>query len=401
MKILIITDDYLPKSKKVSAKMLHELACEFHKLGHQVCCVTPNNYSDSAHEVINEIEVFRFKTGAVKNTGKLKRLINELRFSNKVWKLVNKNNLKPDAIVYYSPSIFFGKAVIKLKKHFSIPSYLVLRDFFPQWTIDHGIIKQQSLIAKFLRYYECINYQAASHIGVMSPANLSWFNSYTDKRYIKNCSVLYNWVDIDSLDSIAPNVEFRQKYALEDKVIFIYGGNIGFAQNMQNVVNLAHKMQSYGQAQFVLIGQGDEYQLVANAIKKFELNNILLLPGVSQKEYFSIQKIADVGLFSLHKDHKAHNFPGKILGYISQPLPVLGSVNSGNDLMELINKRNAGLVSLTGDDSVLYANAVKLLDKRCRQEYAMNAKRLAKSVFSVESAAERILDVFVGKKSEN
>lgn len=392
MNILIITDDYLPKSKKVSAKMLHELACQFHKLGHQVFCITPNNYDDSLYEVIDEVEVFRFKTGAVKNTGKLRRLINELRFSKKVWKLVNKNNLKPDAIVYYSPSIFFGKAVIKLKKHFSIPSYLVLRDVFPQWTIDHGMIKQQSSIAKFLRYYESVNYQAASYIGVMSPANLSWFNNYTDKRYINRCDVLYNWVDINALDDIAPNIEFRKKYALESKVIFIYGGNIGFAQNMQNVVNLAKQMRSYSQAHFVLIGQGDEYELVADSIKKFELTNILLLPGVSQKEYFSIQKIADVGLFSLHKDHKAHNFPGKILGYISQPLPMLGSVHLGNDLMELINESNAGLVSFTGDDSVLCANAVKLLDKQCRQECGMNAKRLAKSIFSVESAAEIIIN---------
>jgi glycosyltransferase involved in cell wall biosynthesis len=369
------------------------LACQFNKLGHKTFCITPNNYDDIDYEIIDNIEIYRFKTGAVKNTGKLRRLINELKFSKKVWKLVNSRNLKPDAIIYYSPSIFFGTAVAKIRKHFAIPSYLVLRDFFPQWTIDHGMIKSQSLIAKFLQCYEKINYKAASHIGVMSPANLNWFNNYTANGYVDCSEVLYNWVDINALNNITPNSEFRKKYGLEDKVIFIYGGNIGFAQHMQNVVNLAYRMKSYSQAHFVLIGQGDEYQLVSDSIKQLELTNVLLLPGVSQNDYFSIQKVADVGLFSLHKDHKAHNFPGKILGYISQPLPILGSVNPGNDLKELINNSKSGQVSITGDEEVLYSNAVQLLDERCRREYSINAKKLAISIFSVESAAEKILNM--------
>ena len=50
----------------------------------------------------------------------------------------------------------------------------------------------------------------------------------------------------------------------------------------------------------------------------------------------------DVGLFTLHKDHTTHNFPGKLLGYMVQRLPILGSINKGNDLKEIVENANAG-----------------------------------------------------------
>ena len=42
----------------------------------------------------------------------------------------------------------------------------------------------------------------------------------------------------------------------------------------------------------------------------------------------------DIGLFSLHRNHKTHNFPGKILSYMSFSKPILGSCNVGNDLRD-------------------------------------------------------------------
>ncbi len=395
MKILILTDDYLPKSKKASAKMLHELACDFIQRGHEVSCVTPNSYGEADYQRLDEVSIYRFKTGKVKDTNnRLRRVINEWQFSHKVWKLVIGQGFKPDAIVYYSPSIFFGKAVAKVKQHFNIPSYLILRDFFPQWVIDQGIIKESSFPARVLRKYEDINYQAADRIGVMSPANLDWFNQFTRKQYQNKVEVLYNWVDASALAEIKPDLGFRKKYQLEDKVIFIYGGNIGHAQRIENIVELARRLKSHPKAQIVLIGQGSKYQFISEIIQKEHLNNILLLSALPQAEYFAIQKVADVGLFSLHKEHKTHNFPGKVLGYLSQPMPILGSVNPGNDLIDVVGGSKAGFVSIADDDEVLYHNAVRLLeDESLRQECAVNAQKLVSSLFSVEVAADKMIEV--------
>ena len=70
--------------------------------------------------------------------------------------------------------IFFGPLVKKLRQRGTF-IYLILRDMFPQWIIDKGLIKEKSLAAYFFRYYEKLNYMTSDCIGVQSKANLDIF----------------------------------------------------------------------------------------------------------------------------------------------------------------------------------------------------------------------------------
>lgn len=394
MNILIVIDDYLPLSKKVSAKMMHELAVDMVARGHHVTALVPKAKDEPEITSIDGVSLIRYYAGRIKNAPKVVRLINEVRLSKRALQAFNQYyHEKLDLIVYYSPSIFFSSLVFALKKKYDAKSYLVLRDFFPQWVIDHGMIGKNSLLAKFFRFYERKNYLAADKIGVMSPANLEWFNSYTDHKFECLTEVLYNWVSSNSLKNIAKNENFRRKYALQDKVIFIYGGNIGYAQDMMNIIRLAVNLSIEPLAHIVLIGQGDEFGLVERKITEFGLNNILLLPGLPQEQYFSVQKTADIGLFSLHRDHKTHNFPGKILGYLAQGMPVLGSVNPGNDLLGVINNAGAGFVTVTGEEEQLFQNALILVRNLSeREQMAVKSKHLMGKLFSVEQAVNKILN---------
>jgi glycosyltransferase involved in cell wall biosynthesis len=197
MKICIIVDDYMPTSIKIAAKMMHELACEFKNQGHHVSIITPN-INTSKNLIIDNldgIDMYRFKSGKIKNVNKIQRAINETLLSFNAW-----NNCKDfiinnphDIIIYYSPSIFFGSFVKKLKKQWNAKSYLILRDLFPQWAIDNNLLKENSIITKYFQYFEKINYDNADRIGVMSDNNLKWFNNYYKNN--KKVEVLYNWAN--------------------------------------------------------------------------------------------------------------------------------------------------------------------------------------------------------------
>ena len=43
MRIVLLTDEYLPRSTRVHAKMMHELAVGFKKKGHDPIIITPAN----------------------------------------------------------------------------------------------------------------------------------------------------------------------------------------------------------------------------------------------------------------------------------------------------------------------------------------------------------------------
>ena len=273
--------------------------------------------------------------------------------------------------------------------------FLILR-FFPQWAVDQGLLKEHSPITWFFRQVEKL-VRSSNVVAVQSPANLDVFRKIYSKQV--ELKVLMNWsaqapyATKPGFDELALRSELNLN---SDKVILIYGGNIGHAQDMSNIIRLAKRMRSNEKALFLLIGQGDEFDLVERSIKKFKLKNVILMPSVSQESYRKYVATADIGLFSLSREHSAHNFPGKLLGYMVEGKPILGSVNLGNDVASIISESRSGFVSFNGDDNQFFDDAKLLIeDSSLRGEMGLNAYELLRNKFSVEKAYQVISDSYL------
>ncbi|MCF4009287.1 glycosyltransferase family 4 protein [Rheinheimera sp. UJ63] len=403
MRFALLPDAYLPSSTLVHAKMFHELAHELQKNGHQVVIITPGEPEQQLKliiDVYDGVEVWRFRTGRTRGIGKVKRAINESLLPINAW-LAIKSKVKKqpfDACINYSPTIFFGPLAKRLKAHGAYV-YLILRDMFPQWVIDQGMIKEGSLITRYFRYFERLNYRASDCIGVMSEANLKLFNQLHPGY--SNVKILMNWADTRPLERESVGTDWRKAWGLADKIVFFYGGNIGHAQDMANLMRLAKSMINMPEAHFLFVGQGDEVSLIHQLKEEWQLSNVTIKPSVSQQVYRELLTQTDIGLFSLSAKHTAHNFPGKLLGYMVESLPILGSVNRGNDVIELINQHKAGFVFENGDDEAFFLAAQKLLSStELRANTGIAARQLLQKYFSVESVAGQIIEqVTLGENS--
>lgn len=395
MRIALLPDDYLPSSTLVHAKMFHELALELVRLGHKPVIITPSHGPQTSKlliEHIDGVEVWRFRNPKMRGCGKIRRVLSESLISWNAYRAIkNKVSENPfDACLNYSPTIFFGALMKWFKRKHRTYIYLILRDMFPQWVIDEGLISAKSPIAAYFRFFEHLNYKASDVIGLMSQANVDYF-THLNPQY-PSLEILRNWADITPFRPSRLSLNIREAHNLEGKVIYFYGGNIGHAQDMGNLIRLAEKMKPYQQAHFLFIGQGDEVDLVLDRKSVLQLDNLTYLPSISQEQYKEVLTQVDVGLFSLAQTHKAHNFPGKLLGYMVQSLPVLGSVNQGNDLLEFINEKKSGLAYINGDDEALFMASLKLLeDEQYRRELGQGAYTVLKQSFSVESAAKQLI----------
>jgi len=374
---------------------MHDLAGELLRLGHEPIVLTPDDQltSCSAIEYIDGIKVLRVKTGKIEKASWLVRGVNEALLSLVLWQK-GKKLFKPnkcDLIVWYSPSIFFGALVKKLKKLFNCSSYLILRDIFPQWAIDTGVLKNGP-ICWFFRKKEIEQYEVADRIGVQSPANLDYFlKKGLENKY--KLEVLYNWAKLKEKN--IPYRNYRQKLGLEDKIVFFYGGNIGVAQDMDNLIRLAEALQDEPAAYFLLVGSGSEVERLNEVIKSKNLKNISIHPAIEQTQYLAMLSEFDVGLILLNRKFKTQNFPGKMLGYMLYSMPILASINPGNDLRDILEEKQAGLVSINGDDQQFRDNAIRLIkDIDLRRRLGANASLLMESTFSVSRAAQQILAHF-------
>lgn len=394
MRILLFVLYYMPSSMS-SAKLIHDLAVEFHRLGHEPIVVAPdeNILNESQVSIENGVTVFRVRTGKIKTATRVMRAFNETRLSTTIWQkgkhFFNENPC--DLIICYSPSIFFGPLVKRLKKIYSCPSYLIHRDIFPQWTADAGVMRR-GLIYHYFKLRERQNYEAADIIGVQSPANLRYFeeNGF-DKKY--SLEVLYNWTALAEAN-IQPG-RHRERLGLQNKLVFFYGGNIGVAQDMDNIIRLAKNLRNEKSAFFLLVGDGSEVPRLKAEIAVNGLTNIAIHDAVGQREYLSMLSEFDVGLISLDRRLRTQNFPGKMLGYMYHSLPILASINPSNDLKEVLEENKAGLVCINGEDDVLASYARRLLtDKDLRCQLGRNARSLLENTFSVSKAARQILSHF-------
>lgn len=390
MKICVVIDDYLPDSTRVGAKMMHDLCVEFIRRGYEVTVISPQSFSKKVQVMtVDGVQLRRFPSGQVKNVSKLKRAINESILSWRAW-YSDKDffrSTRHDLIIYYSPCIFWAPLIRRLKKIWGVKSYLVLRDFFPQWAIDIGMLREGTIITKYFRSCESASYSQADVIGIQSPNNLKVFQ---EKNHgIDNLDLLYNWAD-DRLGQIRKN-SFRTQLSLEGKIIFFYGGAITKQQDIPNLLRLAKFLREESDAHFLIVGEGYDLPRVRAIVEHEKLTNVTIHPTVDQKTFRDLLAEVDIGLFSLAHSHSTHNFPGKVLGYLVQGLPILGSVNPGNDLENVINGVGAGFVAVNGDDEKLAQAALHLLKDSSARHFAGRAAReLLASKFSVASAANVI-----------
>ncbi|TRZ89622.1 MAG: glycosyltransferase WbuB [Methanosarcinales archaeon] len=391
MRILLLVVYYLPSTSS-AARLINDLAIEFTNRGHDVTVVAPDHAieADIQCDYDDKVRVIRVKTGEIKNVPRILRGYREISLSKILWKRAKKifNENSFDLIIYYSPTIFFGPLVKRLKRLFGCPAYLILRDIFPQWAVDAGILRKGFLYG-LLKRYEKINYDAADIIGIQSPANTLYFSERgLDKKY--RIEVLYNWMSLD--ENYGSSGHFREKLGLNGKIVFFYGGNIGIAQDVDNIVRVAVRLKDIPEVHFLLVGEGSEVPHLKREIQRIGLKNFSIHPAVGQRDYMRMIADIDIGMISLDRNLKTHNYPGKMLGYMYHAKPILASINPGNDLQDILQAHDAGLVSHNGDDETFYNHAMQLIrNPGLREQMGRNGRVLLETTFSATGAASQIL----------
>jgi glycosyltransferase involved in cell wall biosynthesis len=387
MKIVLFSDYYYPIVKSGSI-VISDLAKELTARGHEAIVITFNdNQSEKLTDTIEDgIRIVRIKT-KLRAHGMIGRLLAEIRYSAMIINGLKELHIPSiDGLISYSPSIFYSKAITWLKKRYGIKTYLIVRDIFPKWLLDAGILKKGPLYF-FFKSEEKKLYKSVDFIGIESKKDLDYFKKYLSGETL--LEVLDNWGSSIDLNQIKNQ---RSQFLLENKVNIIYGGNMGDAQDLYTLLSNIDDSLLDGKAMLTLIGNGHQVERIKSLIDEKNFKNVQLLEEVSQKKYLSILNEADIGLVSLNSNLKSNNFPLKMMGYIQQGKPILASVNQNNEIIEIIENSQIGKVSLAGDKEALNKNiALMINDKVQLKEQGVRALKVFNDRFTVNIAVDKIL----------
>jgi glycosyltransferase involved in cell wall biosynthesis len=330
----------------------------------------------------------RVRSPATKDIGYLRRVINEFRLPYALLRGLRQSGLHEqrwDGVVWYSPTIFLAPIVRQLRRKSGCRSYLILRDIFPEWAVNMGLMKRGPAYL-FFKAIENSQYGVADVIGVQSPGNLDYLKHWAMQRG-RRVEVLNNWL------SERPNLGCRINLAeshLAGKKIFGYIGNMGVAQGLDVFIELASKLRE--RVGFVFVGRGSDAERLRREARGRGLSHVVFHDEIDPGEIPGFLSQCHVGIVSLDPRHKTHNIPGKFIAYMHGGVPVLANVNSGNDLVELIGAERVGQACISCDVLRLQSLAEGLLsDSKEHAAMSRRAKMLAHRSFSAERAATQIV----------
>lgn len=390
MRIALIADVFPPLCSS-GAVQLRDLALEFANQGHKITAMVaaPGLKAPWSVENVDGVEVLRLRTPQTRDRGYVARTLGEFLMPYSMLRRLRQSplaNVKFDALVWYSPTIFLGPMIRALKKRSKCSAYLIIRDIFPDWAREMGLIRSQ-LVYRIFKWFANYQYAQADVIGIQTPGNEAYFLDWKGKYPSARVEVLHNWL------SDAPDVGCSIqvcKTKLVGRKIFVYAGNMGVAQNTAVFCRLAARLQNRADLGFLFVGRGSESATLTEQYG--ELPNVLFCDEIDSEEIPGLYAQCQVGLVALDPRHKSHNIPGKFLSYMQAGLPVLACVNAGNDLIELINASEVGaVIAGEANDEALDQAACNALALGEGAETGSRCRDLAMGMFSSRGAVNQIV----------
>jgi len=391
MRVVIIADTF-PPLRTSGAVQIRDLTREFAAQGHEPTVIVPSSGLDVPWKVesVNGAMVLRCRTPGTKDIGYVRRTINEMRLPYVLLRALRESELSRarwDGVVWYAPSIFLGPIVRVLRRENLCRSYLILRDIFPEWAADMGLMRR-GLAYRFFKLVERYQYSVADAIGVQTMANLPYMSEWA-KQPGRRLEVLQNWLSDAQNTGCCIRIDQSK---LAGRKIFVYAGNMGVAQGIDIFISLAARMRMRKDVGFLFVGRGQDAARLAATAEAQKLDNLVYYDEIEPVEIPGLLAQCHVGIVSLDPRHKTHNIPGKFLTYMQAGMPVLARTNPGNDLERLINDERVGRVCAGGDVATLQRLAEELiLNPAELQLMGGRCQRLSKRLFSSATAVKQIV----------
>lgn len=329
-----------------------DLLREFAKRDHKVFILSPTerrNKEKTKKIKLPNCTILKPRIGNIQKANLIEKGITTITLERKIKKAIKEHffNVKFDLVLYSTPPITMTNAIKYIKKRDRAKTYLLLKDIFPQNSVDLGLLNTsglKSLIYRYFRKKEKKLYALSDRIGCMSPANVDYILKHNPEIRPEIVEVCPNCIDIvDKSITFEDRITLRNKYEIPlSKKVFVYGGNLGKPQGIPFIIKCLSACREITDAFFFIVGDGTEYGKLEEFIEAEKPCNVKLLKSLPKDEYDSLVAACDVGLIFLDFRFTIPNFPSRLLSYMQAGLPILAATDTSTDIGKIITEGGFG-----------------------------------------------------------
>lgn len=307
---------------------------------------------------------------------------------------------RPDLWIVTSPPLFIGLGGLALRSLHRVPMVFEVRDLWPDYFRDLGILRDGPLLDAFHRL-ERRFYDAADLVVTVTDSSAS--------------AVVEKGVDPDKVRSVPSGAfvpdeppmteacrrEARRRWGVpEDAFTVGYLGTHGFGQQLHALAPGVLQLAREG-VHVLFVGDGNKKPQLREALEPLP-PNVRLLPTVEREAVSELYGLCDVLLVPLGDFPTiSRALPSKLFEILAHRRPVVGAVRG--DAARIIESSGAGLV-MEPEDPEMLVRAVRELRGRTgeeRRRMGEAGRRYVSERYSRRDLANRYaayLEALVGRR---
>jgi glycosyltransferase involved in cell wall biosynthesis len=238
---------------------------------------------------------------------------------------------RPDVIIGSSVHPLAPLAAYIISKLRKSKFVFEVRDLWPETLFDIGLLKKDSLIGRFLRYFEKFLYRKAKKILVLLP--------YADE-YIASLGIpkekiawIPNGTKICRFAKLTPP-PLKSSPPFSIYYLGAFGNANGLDVAIKGFALLEKKFPGF--FEFHLFGSGPEKENLTMLVSELNVKSVYFHSPVSKEKIYTVMSAADCFLFIL-KDLPLFKFgisPNKLNDYLSSYRPVISLTNVPNNVVK-------------------------------------------------------------------
>ena len=364
---LIFINRYFHPDQSASSQLLSDLAFALAAAECDILILTSRQCYDDrgaglpSYEVRGQVKVHRLAGTRFGRTALLGRSIDYFSFYLSMAISLLKLARAGDTIVAMTdpPMIGVLAGPIAWLKGCRLINWL--QDLYPEVALAVGTPFLTPTVVKIIKRFRDRSLRAADCNVVISTAMAENVSTLDVKK--ERIQLIHNWVDDRVLAPIpAHENPLREGWALQDKFVVGYSGNLGRAHDIDTILQASIELTD-SQIVFLCIGGGTQYDALKKAAEKRGLMPLFrFMPYQSATDLRYSLSVADVHWVSHKPEFEGLLFPSKFYGIAAVGRGVIAITSSQSELAKLVSGYQCGVVIEQADGKALALTLKRLRD---------------------------------------
>ena len=282
-------------------------------------------------ENIEDIPFTWVKVAKYSGSQSIGRVLVMIQFMINLIFLPKKKLQKPDVIIVSSLSPLPIVSAYFWSKKYKAKLLFEVRDIWPLSLIEIGGFSKLNPLVLFFGWFEKFAYKRADKvISVLPNAKPHMESRGMNKDKFIHIPNGFNMEEMKKSKDLDKSIE---NLIPKNKFIVGYTGSLGASNAMEYLIKASNYLEKNENIHFVIFGKGQHLEKLKNNAK----NNVSFLGEIDKSQIQSAISYFDVCYIGWH-NHSLYRFgisPNKIFDYMYSGKPIIHSVNTSNDLVQI------------------------------------------------------------------